>query len=114
MNRGNFIGLLILACLFMSCEKDYLERPPKDQVSAEFFFNTATDLEVATNDFYTILPTTGTYTDDSSSDNIVPLTPADRVRGGRIVPTKRGSGGWNWTRLRDINFFLKNYRKVED
>lgn len=114
MNKAYILGLLVLAGLMMSCEKDYLERPPKDQVSAEFFFNTATDLEVATNDFYTMLPTTGTYTDDSSSDNIVPLTPADRVRGGRIVPTKRGSGGWNWTRLRDINFFLENYRQVED
>lgn len=114
MNKAYFLGLLVLTSVLMSCEKDYLERPPKDQVSAEFFFNTATDLEVATNDFYTMLPTTGTYTDDSSSDNIVPLTPADRVRGGRIVPTKRGSGGWNWTRLRDINFFLENYQKVED
>lgn len=114
MNKASILGLLVLAGLMMSCEKDYLERPPKDQVSAEFFFNTAKDLEVATNDFYTMLPTTGTYTDDSSSDNIVPLTPADRVRGGRIVPTKRGSGGWNWTRLRDINFFLENYRRVDD
>lgn len=114
MNKGYFMGLVVLASLMMSCEKDYLERPPKDQVAAEFFFNTATDLEVSTNDFYRIFPTTGTYTDDSSSDNIVPLTPADRVRGGRIVPTNRGSGGWNWTGLRDINFFLENYRRVDD
>ena len=27
---------------------------------------------------------------------------------------ERSSGGWNWTRLRDINFFLENYNKVED
>lgn len=114
MNRIYLIGLIAFTTLMVSCEKDYLERPPKDQVAAEFFFNTAKDLEVATNDFYTMLPTTGTYTDDSSSDNIVPLTPAARVRGGRVVPTGRGSGGWNWTRLRDINFFLENYQQVDD
>src|SRR5690606_8357793 len=88
--------------------------PPEDQLVADQFFNTAKDLEVATNDFYTMLPTTETYTDDSSSDNIMSLTPAARIRGGRIVPTQRGSGGWDWTRLRDINFFLEHYKQVEN
>lgn len=103
-----------IALLFTGCEKDFLDKPPKDVVDAEFFFKTATDLEVATNDFYTMLPTTGVYSDDASSDNIVPLTAADRVRGNRIVPTTRGSGGWSWGRLRDINFFLENYHRVPD
>src|SRR5690606_26331841 len=84
-----------------SCEKDFLDRPPKDQVDAGFFFNTAKDLEVATNDFYTMLPKTGVYTEDASSDNIVPLIVNERIRGSRIVPTTRGSGGWSWSRLRD-------------
>src|SRR5690606_10899036 len=97
-----------------SCEKDFLDRPPKDQVDAGFFFNTAKDLEVATNDFYTMLPTTGVYTEDASSDNIVPLIVNESIRGSRIVTTNRGSGGWSWSRLRDINFFLENYHKCND
>lgn len=106
--------LALAGLLATGCEEDFLERPSEDQVDAAFFFNSATDLEVATNDFYTMLPELTVYTDDAASDNIVPLITAERVRGGRIVPTKRGSGGWSWGRLRDINFFLENYQKVPD
>lgn len=114
MKRLYILFFTFIILLFSSCEKDYLDRPPKDQVDAEFFFNTAKDLEVATNDFYTMLPGKDVYTEDAASDNILPLIAADRVKGGRIVPTRRGSGGWSWGRLRDINFFLENYRKVDD
>jgi len=113
MNTKFLFSFLIVSSLFISCDDDILDLPPEDQLTTDQFFNTAKDLEVATNDFYTMLPTTGTYTDDSSSDNIMSLTPAARIRGGRIVPTERGSGGWNWSRLRDINFFLQHYKQVE-
>lgn len=100
--------------LLAGCNEDFLDRPPRAEVDADFFFNTAKDLEVATNDFYSILPRLNVYTEDAASDNIVTLIAADRIRGGRIVPTQRGSGGWSWGRLRDINFFLANYHKVND
>lgn len=96
------------------CKKDFLDRPPKDEVDADFFFNTAKDLEVATNDFYEMLPGKSVYTDDAASDNIVQLNSHDRIRGSRIVPTKRGSGGWSWSNLRGINFFLTHYQKAND
>lgn len=115
MNKIYYIlisaGMLLF---FSSCKDNFLDRPPKDQVDAEYFFNTPKDLEVATNDFYAMLPTTGVYSDDASSDNVVPLIVADRIRGGRIVPTRRGTAPWNWERLRDINFFLANYHKCND
>lgn len=108
-------GALMLGVVLLNgCTTDFLDRSADDQVEAEYFFNTGKDLEVATNDFYTMLPTTGVYTDDVSSDNIVPLNASDRVKGSRIVPTGRGSGGWSWSRLRDINFFLANYHKAND
>lgn len=114
MNAKLFFSFIILSGLFFSCDNDFLDVPPEDQLVVDQFFNTAKDLEVATNDFYTMLPTTETYTDDASSDNMMSLTPAARIRGGRVVPTERGSGGWNWTRLRDINFFLENYKQVDN
>lgn len=103
-----------ISVVFTSCKKDFLDQPSEDQVEGEFFFNTAKDLEVATNDFYTMISNTSVYTDDAASDNIVPLIINDRVRGNRIVPTSSGSGGWSWSRLRDINYFLENYKKVTD
>lgn len=115
MKKTTILTFMIgVAMLFTACEKDYLDQRPEDQVDAEFFFNTPTDLEVATNYFYRMLPEKNLYEQDASSDNVMPLTPADRVRGGRIVPTSRGSGGWSWGNLREINFFLENYQKVDD
>lgn len=109
-----FLALSLVVMTFGSCDNDFLNRPPKDGIDANFFFNTEKDLEVATNDFYTMLPTKEVYDDDKASDNILPLNAADRIRGGRIVPSKRGSGGWSWTRLRDVNFFLGHYHKVDN
>lgn len=114
MNTKFLFSLLLVSSLFISCDDDILDLPPEDQLVADQFFNTAKDLEVATNDFYTMFPTTGTYTDDSASDNIMGLIPNARIRGGRVVPTKRGSGGWDWDRLRDINFFLEHYKQVDN
>lgn len=106
--------LLIITVVMTSCDKNFLDRPSKDKVDAPFFFNTAKDLEVAANSLYTILPDYGIYTEDAASDNLVPLNPSTKIRGSRIVPVSSGSGGWSWTRLRDINYFLTNYHKVKD
>ena len=110
----SWLAIVGLSAVLSACDKDFLDRSAEDRVEADFFFNTAKDLEVATNDFYTMLPTTAVYSDDASSDNIVPLIASDRVRGNRIVPTASGSGGWSWSRLRAINYFLANYQKVPD
>lgn len=115
MNRIYYIlGSAFLLFGLLGCNDDFLDRAPKDQIDAEFFFNTPKDLEIATNDFYTMLETQEVYKDDDASDNMVPLIANNRIRGGRIVPTQRGSGGWSWGRLRDINFFMERYHKVED
>ena len=98
--------------MFGSCSKDFLNQPAEDQVEAPYFFNTQKDLEVATNDFYSMLATTEVYTNDANSDNIMPLNPADQIKGNRIVPVASGSGGWSWRNLRKINYFLENYHKV--
>lgn len=115
MNRLYYILAFALLYLgLLGCEKDFLDRPPKDEVDAEFFYNTVKDLEVATNDFYTMLDAENVYTRDAESDDVLPTSLGARLRDGRLVPVGRGSGGWSWRRLRDINFFLSRYHKVED
>jgi hypothetical protein len=115
MKKAYTILFYISICLlFFSCKEDFLERAPEDKIDAEVFFNNANDLEVYTNGFYSMLPTQGVYQDDESSDNIVPLIVADRVKGTRLVPVARGTGGWSWSQLRSINFFLENYGKCPD
>lgn len=106
--KNIYVYTLVITGLFMSCNKDFLNRASEDQVEAPFFFNTAKDLEVATNDFYSMLPGTDNYTEDAASDNLVPLNPHARVRGNRLVPVGSGTGGWSWSNLRKINYFLAN------
>lgn len=107
-------SMIILSLIVSGCEADILDQQPGDAITSEEFFNTASDLEVYTNDLYDVLPTTSVYMDDSDSDNILGVSAGDRLRGTRIVPTDRGSGGWSWGYLRRINFFLENYERVDD
>ncbi|ANH82852.1 carbohydrate-binding protein SusD [Niabella ginsenosidivorans] len=109
-----FTGAVLLLC---SCNKGYLEQPPRDRLDADQFFNTATDLEVYTNDFYDMLPDYHLYDATyglSASDDVVSLIEPAQITGTRLVPVQRGSGGWTWSDLRAINFFLQNYQKCPD
>ncbi|MGM0934801.1 MAG: RagB/SusD family nutrient uptake outer membrane protein [Bacteroidota bacterium] len=105
---------VILTFIMAGCEADILEQPPGDAVTSDEFFNTGADLKAYTNDLYAMLPTTSVYMDDSHSDNILGVSAGDRLRGTRIVPTDRGSGGWSWGYLRRINYFLENYARVDN
>ncbi|HVW62637.1 MAG TPA: RagB/SusD family nutrient uptake outer membrane protein [Puia sp.] len=108
---------LAAVVLFSSCRKDYLDTAPKDRLDASQFFNTATDLQVYTNGFYDMLPNYSLYDatyGESASDDVVSLIEPAQVIGTRLVPVTRGTGGWTWTNLRSINFFLQNYNKCPD
>jgi starch-binding outer membrane protein, SusD/RagB family len=115
-----FTPIVSFICvLLVGCKKDFLDVTPPDRIDAQSFFNNATDLQVYTNRFYDLLPQPSAsiytlYTDDASSDNIVPLLLSDRVKGARIVPVARGTGGWSFSTLRSINYFLQNYQKCPD
>ncbi|MGY5851152.1 RagB/SusD family nutrient uptake outer membrane protein [Salegentibacter sp. F14] len=106
--------IVILSLIVTSCEPDILDQQPGDAITADEFFNTGADLEAYTNDLYAVLETESVYTDDAASDNILGVSAAERLRGVRIVPTDRGSGGWSWGHLRRINYFLEHYDKVDD
>src|SRR5690606_35105563 len=110
-----YINIIILAVLsfLSSCNDDFLDRSSKDKVEAPFFFNTAKDLEVASNALYAMLPDFNIYTEDAGSDNLVPLNPSTKIRGSRIVLVGGGSGGWSWGNLRMVNYFLCNYIKAD-
>lgn len=115
MNKiKQLITMGLLSLVVVSCEDDILDQEPGDAITAEEFFNTAEDLEAYTNDLYSVLPTTSVYMEDADSDNILGVSASERIRGVRIVPTDRGSGGWAWGDLRKINFFLENYDRVDD
>ena len=133
------ISLLAVATvLSFSCNDDFLDRQPLDEISNEIFWNTENDLRVYNNNLYHLArnednvpiimghdegfdsQSRGIWYLDGFSDNTAPRhSRADhfqKVRAGKhAVPDNAnqfwfGYEGWNF--LRAINFGLANYDRV--
>lgn len=91
--------LLMLA----GCESA-LDRFPKDKLTPDTFFNTGTECELFTNDFYTMFPGASDIYGETA-DIITKTNLIQEVLGNKQVPSTVSS--WNWNKLRDINFFLQ-------
>jgi hypothetical protein len=130
MNKLKLFSMIIaLLAILNSCNEDYLERYPLDEVSTQDYFKTPKDLETYMNQFYCFnsfpirygpvnlsglnFPNTGYVSgegDDFWSDNAYnDNSPSTRLLGTRTI----NDGGWSWTRIRDVNFFFDHYEKCQ-
>ena len=84
---------------------------PEDKVTPGTYFRNETDLQLFTNNFYTSLPSaTDIYADEA--DIIINPALDDKISGQRIIPET--GGGWSWTTLRQINYYLENSYRCSD
>lgn len=130
-------GILVAILLLSSCNKDFLERYPLDQISNATFWNTENDLLIYNNGLYNMARNDvnvpimmghhdgfdshwcGIWYVDEFSDNIAPTTArhaffAETRSGKHHVPSgnqRYGWGGWNFVRA--INVGLDNYYKAK-
>lgn len=106
--------ILPFLTLLVSCKDNFLDRYPQTSIAPEAFFNTEEDLALYVNGLLS-LPGTGSYlaSSEQGSDN-ASTTGAVEVKtvmtGSPSAQTI--SGGWDWTRLRNINYFLVSYQKA--
>ena len=118
MKKFISIQLICWLVLFWSCSEDFLERYPLDELSPQEYFRTANDLKLYANSFYTLLPSHsgyggGTFWSEQNSDNMVPAVPDKRLSGIRTIPST--GGGWDWSTIREANYFFDNcYKNLED
>ncbi|PHN04490.1 RagB/SusD family nutrient uptake outer membrane protein [Flavilitoribacter nigricans] len=131
------VGLLVL----MSCNDDFLERYPLDEISNETFWNTENDLAVYNNSFYNLARNDndvpilmghdegfnshkfGIWYTDEYTDNIAPRhsrhTQYQQVRSGKhnVPSSANGDGQWygykGWNFLRAINVGMDNYDRAQ-
>lgn len=107
-----YIIILVAIGAMTSCQEDFMDRYPQTSVAPEEFFKTEEDLELYVNGLIS-MPGMGSYLADQSSDNMA-TTGAIEVK--NIMTGSPSSqtitGGWNWGRLRNINYFLDNYQKA--
>ncbi|MDP1843389.1 MAG: RagB/SusD family nutrient uptake outer membrane protein [Sediminibacterium sp.] len=98
----------ILSLLFTSCKKDFLEKTPLDKLVPSNFFTSEKDLDLYVTSFYqrqmpggldvVQADEMGDYTSKSLSPSYI---------AGAYSSINEGS--WNWTNLRNINYFLERY-----
>ena len=105
-----FWQMSFLLAALTACE-DILDKYPEDEVTPETYFNTEEDLELFTNSFYAnLVPGDQVYQD--RGDILITQTLSNDILGNRVVP--QSGGGWSWTALRQINFYLENSSRCTD
>lgn len=100
-----------------SCSEDFLERYPLDELAPQDFFHSPEELRLYANRFYTLLPADQGYSfifwSERNSDNLVPAEFDVRLAGTRTIPSSAAAGGWNWTDIRQTNYFLQHCDQAE-
>ena len=109
--RLKYIFLLGIAITALTaCD---LNEYPQDSISPETFFKTEKELKLYSNQFYTVLPDASDLYQEMSDHIVHGLSYNDAVRGyARQVPST--GGGWSFTALRHINYFLQNLYRCEN
>lgn len=102
----NLLITLVVPVLF-SCNNDYLDLQPTTKLGdSPTFWQNESSLETFSNGFYNYIERDD-FTKDFSSDNAEHKTnPPAMRRGDYVLPTALGSGGWNWSPLRNLNYFI--------
>jgi len=110
LKTGGWLLLLALAVTQTACNDDFMDRTPLDALSPQTYFKTESELSSYITGLYSYIPSTSIYTDDQTSDNIDQKVQNLTVAGQITVPTT--GGGWSFTFLRSVNFYLENSKKA--
>ena len=104
---NKIIILGMVTTLFSSCDLTLL---PENAVTPENYFQNKSDLELWTNQFYTLLDEPDASAGTNADDMI------DKGMGQVIEGTRSAASetGWSWTKLRHINYFLQHSSNCDD
>jgi len=121
MKKVFYIFIILLSLTIGSCSK-FLDRTPLDQVSDPLFWKTDGDLQLYINKLYdsfnsqawSTVGSGGGPVPDQGTDVVIAqgnsISTKNRMDGVVTVPTT--GGGWSWTNVRNVNYFLENADKV--
>ena len=126
MKMKNTILLFVAATVLLAgaCNDDYLERTPGSAISDGNFWTSVSDLRLYCNNFYNnYLPnynawgSLGIYSLDQANGTDTYIAPSfNRTMNGETILTasdsRWSSGGDGWAPIRNVNYFLANYSKV--
>ena len=113
---------MVLFSFAISCNDEFLERYPLDSISDASYWKSATDLKMFCNTWYSndgLLPMWRTYNlgpfmADAASDTQASIGYNTYLNGEKtIAASGDGWGTGDWGLLRQFNYFMENYEKVE-
>ena len=110
--------IVLLGLLITSCE-DFLDRDPLDKITDQQMTFSAKEMELYANKYYGNFPVLGgadygPYERDNASDNLVSGSYIFDAQISGTITVPSSGGGWDWTMLRGLNFFIDNYHKSQD
>lgn len=112
-----YIVGLLLGGFFMlsSCTRDFLDQLPLDNISEFQYWNTPADAELYANSFYLAYESSGIFGNGlwgvAESDDFERVQYSNLFAGTRLIPSS--GGGWDFSNIRKVNYFLENYQKIE-
>ncbi|MGN6508187.1 MAG: RagB/SusD family nutrient uptake outer membrane protein, partial [Chitinophaga sp.] len=111
MRTGKIFDYTIALFLLLSASACSLDEVPVDTATNQAVFGSENGLELYVNSFYDMLPNTdvGVFQGDDNSDLVARNGVDDYLAPNALSPIT--SSGWNWTDLRNINFFIENAEK---
>ncbi|MDO5016846.1 MAG: RagB/SusD family nutrient uptake outer membrane protein [Porphyromonas sp.] len=106
--------LLLSALLLTGCNDAFMNRQPKTEIGASNFFNSEEDLKMYIYGLYNF-PGHGNYAADGGTDNQATTSGSVEIKNIMLAPAPNSStitGGWSWSRLKEINFFLSHAQEA--
>ncbi len=108
INNKLFTSLTLMGLfVFSSCN---LDLAPEDTLSPKTYFKNGPQLELWANHFYSLLPDADDLAKQNADDNISSEL-GETLMGQRSAASE---DGWNWDRLRDINYYLQHSNQCSD
>lgn len=111
-----------IAMVVSSCQEDFLDLTPADQISDPEFWKSPQDMELYLNGLYSVLP--GWRLSGSGGNPLLDAGTDLAIAVGLWLPTKNpldgainvpsSGGGWNWAPVRNVNYFLDNMDRVPE
>jgi len=105
-----FIIIIPALILTLTSCKKLLTLTPEDKLSPTTFFLNEADLRLWTNQFYSQLDGADALAGQNADDNV------DNTLGELMLGQRdpAGEGGWSWSMLRRINYYLQNSGNCPD
>jgi len=103
----NCLWMLLLIPMAIGMTGCDLQEEPKATATKDAVFNSEKGLELYATSFYNILPTANNiHRGDEMADYSAKNGVSDLIRKNAL--TSRQGSGWDWTQLRNINYFITN------